>query len=39
LNDNSADKKCADAHYELQHILYEFDALENKIKTIIDKED
>lgn len=39
LNDNSADKKCATAHHELQHILYEFDALENKIKTIIDKED
>lgn len=39
LNDNSADKKCAAAHYELQHILYEFNSLEKKIKTIINKED
>lgn len=39
LNDNIADKKCAEAHYELQHILYEFNSLENKIKTIINKEE
>lgn len=34
LNDNKADRKCADAHHELQHILYELDTLENKIKKI-----
>jgi hypothetical protein len=39
LNDNSADKKCAEAHYELQHILNEYNSLEKKIKTIINKED
>lgn len=39
LNDNSTDKKCAEANYELQHILNEYDSLEKKIKTIIDKED
>ena len=39
LNDNSADKKCAEAYYELQRILNEYDSLEKKIKTIINKED
>ena len=34
LNDNSSDKKCAEAHYELQHILNEFNSLEKKIKNI-----
>ena len=34
LNDNSADKKCAEANHELQHILYEFDSLEKKIENI-----
>ena len=34
LNDNNADKKCAEANHELQHILYEFDSLEKKIKNI-----
>ena len=34
LNDNSADKKCAEANQELQHILYEFSSLEKKIKNI-----
>ena len=34
LNDNSADKKCAEANHELQHILYEFSSLEKKIKNI-----
>mgnify|MGYP003299840284 CR=1 FL=1 len=29
-----ADKKCAEANHELQHILYEFDSLEKKIKNI-----
>lgn len=39
LNDNIADRKCAEAHYELQHILNEYDSLEKKIKIIINKED
>ena len=39
LNDNSADKKCAEANHELQQILNEYDSLEKKIKTIINKED
>ena len=39
LNDNIADRKCHEAHYELQHILNEYDSLEKKIKTIINKED
>ena len=34
LNDNSADKKCADANRELQYILYEFSSLEKKIEDI-----
>ena len=34
LNDNIADRKCHEAHYELQHILNEFDTLEKKIKNI-----
>lgn len=37
LNDNSADKKCAKANHELQHILYEFNSLENKINDIKNK--
>lgn len=37
LNDNSADKKCAEANHELQHILYEFNSLENKINDIKNK--
>ena len=37
LNDNSADKKCAEANRELQHILYEFNSLENKINDIKNK--
>jgi hypothetical protein len=37
LNDNSADKKCAEANHELQHILYEFRSLENKINDIKNK--
>ena len=39
LNNNIADRKCAEAHYELQHILNEYDSFEKKIKTIIDKEE
>ena len=39
LNGNSADKKCQNAYNQLHHILYDFDSLEKKIKTIIDKED
>jgi hypothetical protein len=39
LNDNIADRKCHEAHYELQHILNEYDSLEKKIKTIINKEE
>ena len=39
LNNNIADRKCHEAHYELQHILNEYDSLEKKIKTIINKED
>jgi hypothetical protein len=35
LNDNSADKKCAAAHHELQHILYKFDSFERSVKEII----
>lgn len=34
LNDNIADRKCAEAHYELQHILNEYNSLEKKIKNI-----
>ena len=37
LNDNSADKKCAEANHEIQHILYEFNSLENKINDIKNK--
>lgn len=39
LNDNIADRKCHEAHYELQHILNEYDSLEKKIKAIINKEE
>ena len=39
LNDNSSDKKCAEANRELYHILSEYDSLEKKIKKIINKED
>lgn len=35
LNDNIADKKCAEAHYELQHILNEYNSFECKVKEII----
>ena len=34
LNDNIADKKCAEAYHELYHILSEYDSLEKKIKNI-----
>lgn len=34
LNDNIADRKCAVAYYELQHILNEYDSLEKKIIEI-----
>jgi hypothetical protein len=37
LNDNSADKKCAEANHDLQQILYEFNSLENKINDIKNK--
>ena len=37
LNDNRSDKKCAEANHELQHILYEFNSLENKINDIKNK--
>ena len=37
LNDNSTDKKCAEANNEIQHILYEFSSLENKINDIKNK--
>ena len=39
LDDNSADKKCQNAYKELCHILYEFEPLERKIKTIVNKEE
>ena len=35
LNDNIADRKCAEAHYELQHILNEYNSFECKVKEII----
>lgn len=37
LNDNSTDKKCAEVNHEIQHILYEFSSLENKINDIKNK--
>lgn len=35
LNDNSADKKCQNAHDELRHILYDFEPFERHVKEIV----
>lgn len=35
LNDNKSDKKCQNAYYQLRHILYDFDKLENTINCIL----
>ena len=39
LNDNSADKKCAEAYHKLYHILSEYDSFVHDVKEIVKNKD